>query len=153
MPRASAAALGLAALAAAPLALALGAGGGARALAGHAAAGARAALDAVGLVLVPQALCALAISGLWLERAAARVAGLGAPSARWLDPAIESSLLLGMLGTMIGMVQAFAGAEAAALDPGFLVHYLGTALRSSVVGFAIALAGVWAKAQVPAGRA
>jgi hypothetical protein len=153
MLRASAVGLALAALAGAPLALALGAAEGARALALDALAGARAAVAAVGVVLVPQALFAVAIAGLWLERVAARAAGLAAPEAPWLDPAIESCLLLGMLGTMSGMLQAFAGAELASLDAGFLVHCLGTALRSSYVGFGIALAGVWAKARCGPERA
>ena len=32
------------------------------------------------------------------------------------------------------------------LDPGPLVHALGTALRSSFIGFGIALVGVWVRA-------
>ena len=35
------------------------------------------------------------------------------------------------------------------LEPGPLVHGLGTALRSSLVGFSIALVGVWVRAQTP----
>jgi hypothetical protein len=121
------------------------AGAGPRALA-HAAAGVRAAIDAVGFVVVPQALFGVAIAALCIERLATRAAALTAPPAPgWLDPAIESCLLLGMLGTISGMVQAFAGPQGASLDPGFLVHYLGTALRSSYVGFSIALFGVWLK--------
>jgi len=143
--RGSAVALALAGLAGAPLAVVLGAAGPG-ALAGGALAGVGVAIDAVGFVVVPQALFGMAIVGLAVERLAAHAAALPAPSAAaWLDPAIESCLLLGMLGTISGMVQAFAGSGAAALDPGELVHFLGTALRSSYVGFGIALVGVWAK--------
>jgi hypothetical protein len=146
MMRRSAVALALAALAGAPLAAVLGAGADPGALGRDAVAGVRVAVDAVGFVVVPQALFGLAIAGLVVERLAARAAALPAPApAGWLDPAIESCLLLGMLGTISGMVQAFAGSEATSLDPGLLVHYLGTALRSSYVGFGIALVGVWAK--------
>jgi len=146
MMRGSVVTLVLVALAGAPLAALLGAGADAGALGRDAAAGVRVAVDAVGFVVVPQALFGLAIAGLVIEQLAARAAALPAPAtARWLDPAIESCLLLGMLGTISGMVQAFAGSEATSLDPGQLVHYLGTALRSSYVGFGIALVGVWAK--------
>ncbi len=41
------------------------------------------------------------------------------------------------------MVRGFAGVSPDELEPGPLVHALGTALRSSFVGFAIALVGVW----------
>jgi hypothetical protein len=142
--RAPAIALGLVALAGVPLAAVLAAGPGPGALARAAAAGTLVAVDAVGFVVVPQALFGVAIAGLCVERLAARAAALPPPPAPgWLDPAIESCLLLGMLGTISGMVQAFASSDAASLDPGFLVHYLGTALRSSYVGFSIALFGVW----------
>jgi hypothetical protein len=144
--RAPAVALTLVALAGAPLVALFAAGAGPGELARAAAEGVRVAVDAVGFVVLPQALFGLAIAGLLVERVAARAAALPAPPApSWLEPAIESCLLLGMLGTISGMVQAFAGSEAAPLDPGYLVHYLGTALRSSYVGFAIALFGVWLK--------
>lgn len=152
--RASAVALALVALAGAPLAALLGAGADPGALGRDAAAGVRLAVDAVGFVVVPQALFGLAIAGLIVERLAARAAALPPPAAAgWLDPAIESCLLLGMLGTISGMVQAFAGPEAASLDPGRLVHFLGTALRSSYVGFGIALVGVWTKQRDATARA
>jgi hypothetical protein len=144
--RGSAVALALLGLAAAPLLALLAAGADWAELVRGAAAGARAAVAAVGFVVVPQALFALAIAGLVVERLAARAAARPAPATPgWLDPAIESCLLLGMLGTISGMVQAFAGFEPASLDPGLLVRCLGTALRSSYVGFAIALLGVWLK--------
>ena len=110
------------------------------------AAGTIAALDGVGWVVLPQIALAIGVLGLALERLAARAAGLSslvAPS--WLDPAVESALLLGMLGTLSGMVSGFAGLSPDALEPGPLVYSLGTALRSSFVGFGIALVGVWAR--------
>ena len=75
-----------------------------------------------------------------------RAAGLATQLApAWLDPAVESALLLGMLGTISGMVTGFAGLSPEELEPGPLIHGLGTALRSSFVGFLIALVGVWIK--------
>ena len=41
------------------------------------------------------------------------------------------------------MVSGFVGLSPEELEPGPLVHSLGTALRSSFVGFLIALVGVW----------
>jgi hypothetical protein len=113
---------------------------------GRVVAGGFASLDEVGWVLVPQIVLAVGVLGLALERATAGAAGL-APQATpsWLDPAVESALLLGMLGTLSGMVSGFAGLSPDALEPGPLVHSLGTALRSSFVGFGIALVGVWAR--------
>lgn len=111
-------------------------------------AGISAALDAVGWVLVPQTVLAVAVLGAALQRLSYRAAGvnsLGAP--RWIDPAIESALLLGMLGTISGMVDGFVGLSPDELQPGPLVHGLGTALRSSFVGFGIALVGVSLRAQ------
>ncbi len=152
--RAPATALALVALAGAPLAAIVAPGADPGALGRDAAVGAMAAIDAVGFVVVPQALFGVAIAGLLVERLAARAAALPASTPpAWLDPAIESCLLLGMLGTISGMVQAFAGPEAASLDPGLLVHCLGTALRSSYVGFGIALFGVWLKERGEALRA
>ena len=111
------------------------------------------AVDDVGWVLLPQLLLAIAVLGLALERLASRAAGLGARrTPGWLDPAVESALLLGMLGTISGMVSGFVGLSPDELEPGPLVHSLGTALRSSFVGFGIALVGVWVKARpAPAG--
>jgi hypothetical protein len=152
--RAGAVAASLAALAAAPPALALAAGIGSGALAPASAAGALGAVDAVGFVVVPQALLGFAIAAHVLEGLAARAAALPPPAApAWLDPAIESVLLLGMLGTISGMVRAFAGSGSAPLEPGLMVHALGTALRSSYVGFGIALVGVWAKPRAAPARA
>jgi hypothetical protein len=146
--RASAVCVALVALAAAPLAAALAAGAGVGEIGRAAAAGVSAAIDAVGFVVVPQALLGAAVAAVALERLAARAAALRlAEAPGWLDPAIESCLLLGMLGTISGMVQAFVGIEPGSLEPGPLVHFLGTALRSSYVGFCIALVGVWAKAR------
>ena len=73
----------------------------------------------------------------------ARIAGEPVAAPPWIDPAIESALLLGMLGTLHGMVNGFVGLEPGDLQPGPLVQSLGTALRSSFVGFGIALVGVW----------
>ncbi len=103
-----------------------------------------AAVDAVGFVLIPQLALAVFVLGLAVHRFAARAAGLSrAAPPGWLGPAVESALLLGMLGTIAGMVRGFSGLDANALEPGPLIHSLGTALRSSFVGFAIALVGVW----------
>jgi len=110
-------------------------------------AGFVAAVDAVGWVLVPQLLLAIAVFSAALQHVASRLAGVaGPPAPAWIDPAIESALLLGMLGTLSGMVNGFMGLSPDALEPGPLVHSLGTALRSSFVGFSIALVGVWVRA-------
>ena len=130
----------LAALLVAPLLFAVREGLGAAA----AVAGVLAALDTVGWVLVPQLLLAIAVLGLALEQLATRAAGFPlAPTPGWLPPAVESALLLGLLGTISGMVTGFVGLSPDALEPGPLVQALGRALRSSFVGFAIALVGVW----------
>jgi biopolymer transport protein ExbB/TolQ len=50
-----------------------------------------------------------------------------------------------MLGTLSGMVRGFVGLSPDAIEAGPLVHALGVALRSSFVGFGIALVGVWLK--------
>jgi hypothetical protein len=106
-----------------------------------------AAVDAVGWVLVPQLLLAIAVFSAALQNVASRLAGVaGPPAPAWIDPAVESALLLGMLGTVSGMVNGFTGLSPDALEPGPLVHALGTALRSSFVGFSIALVGVWVRA-------
>jgi hypothetical protein len=138
----------LAGLLAAPALFLLGQGGAPVELAARALAGFAAAVDSVGWVFVPQFVLGAAILSLALQRLAARAAGtlLSAPPA-WLDPAVESALLLGLLGTISGMVQGFVGLTPEELEPGPLVHSLGAALRSSFVGFAIALVGVWAKAR------
>ena len=110
-------------------------------------AGLVAAVDAVGWVFVPQALLAAAVFGAALHHVMAWLAGAAAPPApSWIDPAVESALLLGMLGTLSGMVNGFMGLSPDELQPGPLVHALGTALRSSFVGFGIALVGVWLRA-------
>ena len=138
----------LAGLLAAPALLLLGQGDAPATIAGRAFAGFAAAIDAVGWVFVPQFVLGAAIVSLALQRLTARLAGnaLAAPPA-WLDPAVESALLLGLLGTISGMVQGFVGLAPEELEPGPLVHSLGVALRSSFVGFGIALVGVWAKAR------
>jgi hypothetical protein len=129
----------------APLALAHMAGGP-RVFAAASAEGAAAALELVGWVLAPQLVLALAVLGLALHKLVSRAAGLGAaPTPSWVDPAVESALLLGMLGTLSGMVRGFVGLSPEQIEPGPLVHALGTALRSSFVGFGIALVGVWTK--------
>ena len=104
------------------------------------------ALDHVGWVLVPQAVLGVAVLGAALQRVAGRAAGTAVPAPAWIDPAIESALLLGLLGTISGMVNGFVGLGPEELQPGPLVHSLGAALRSSFVGFAIALVGVWIRA-------
>ena len=137
--------LGLAAL---PLAALATAGVDADALLGAALGGFVAALDAVGWVFVPQFLLAVAVLSLALQQLATRLAGgVRPPSPAWLDPAIESALLLGLLGTVSGMVSGFSGIAPEDIQPGPLIHALGTALRSTFVGFSIALVGVWAKAE------
>lgn len=126
----------------------MGATSGIDALATRVVAGFVGAVDSVGWVFVPQFFLAVAIFSLALQRLSATLAGvrLDAPPA-WLDPAVESALLLGLLGTISGMVRGFVGISPEELEPGPLVHSLGAALRSSFVGFAIALVGVWAKAR------
>lgn len=146
MLRASVALALLLALALAPVWLALRLGLDPLALAHGAHAGFELAVDAVGWVLLPQLLLAIGVLGLALEKAVARLGGLEARvSPAWLGPAIESALLLGMLGTISGMVSGFAGSSPDEIEPGPLLHSLGTALRSSFVGFGIALVGVWAQ--------
>jgi len=144
--RAVLAAAALGALAAAPPAVLLLAGAGPVELARAAAAGLAAEVASVGWVLVPQIVLAVGIGGLALQQAARRAAGLPrlAPPA-WLAPAVESALLLGLLGTISGMVAGFVGVSPSELEPAPLVRGLGAALRSTFVGFAIALVGVWVK--------
>ena len=117
----------------------------------HAVLGAfLAGVDGIGWVFVPQLVLGIAVVGAALQRALLSLAGEAAPAPSWIDPAIESALLLGMLGTMHGMVNGFVGLEPGNLQPGPLVHALGTALRSSFVGFGIALVGVWTRETTPA---
>ena len=52
-----------------------------------------------------------------------------------------------MLGTIHGMVSGFVGLSPDDLEAGPLIHSLGTALRSSFVGFGIALVGVWTRVE------
>jgi len=106
--------------------------------------GLAAEVDSVGWVFVPQLVLAVGILGLALQQGVRRAAGLPrlAPPG-WLSPAVESALLLGLLGTISGMVAGFAGISPAELEPAPLVRGLGAALRSTFVGFAIALVGVW----------
>jgi hypothetical protein len=131
-------------LAAAPVAALLLAGVPAGDLAGASARGLAAEVESVGWVLVPQLVLAVGILGLALQQGVRRAAGLPrlAPPG-WLSPAVESALLLGLLGTISGMVAGFAGVSPAELEPAPLVRGLGAALRSTFVGFAIALVGVW----------
>lgn len=138
-------ALLLAGLAAAPFAALSSAGTGVASVLEGVASGFTAARDAVGWVLVPQTVLAVAVLGAALQQLAYRAAGSRAPTPRWIDPAVESALLLGMLGTISGMVDGFVGLSPDELQPGPLVHGLGTALRSSFVGFGIALVGVWTR--------
>jgi hypothetical protein len=115
---------------------------------GMVALGLRQCVDRVGWVLLPQLVLAVAVVGLFMRRVAARGAGLpAAATPAWLDAAIESALLLGMLGTMSGMVSGFVGLSPDELEPGPLILSLGSALRSSLVGFTIALIGVWARVE------
>ena len=142
--RTAAVATGLGALVVLPWTFAVQDVGGAGELVVRALDGAGAALDAVGWVLVPQTALGVAVLGLALQRFAYWAAGVAAPPPpSWIDPAVESALLLGMLGTMSGMVSGFVGLSPDALEPARLIHALGTALRSSLVGFSIALVGVW----------
>lgn len=101
-------------------------------------------VDSVGWVFVPQLVLAVGILGLALQQGVRRAAGLPrlAPPG-WLSPAVESALLLGLLGTISGMVAGFAGISPTELEPAPLVRGLGAALRSTFVGFSIALVGVW----------
>jgi len=120
--------------------------GGAAVLQQGLVAGLAAALDAIGWVVVPQLLLATAVVALAIERVAAWLgAWCGRPTPGWLDPALESALLLGMLGTLSGMVSGFASLSPDEIEPAALLHGLGTALRSSVVGFVIVLLGVWVR--------
>lgn len=153
MQRGSVTSVALLALLAAPPLVVAAAGPGFVAFASDAAAGLSGAVGAVGWVLVPQLLLALAVLSLALEQLVRRAAGAARPQTPgWLDPAVESALLLGLLGTISGMVSGFVGVTPDELEPGPLVHSLGIALRSSFVGFLIALVGVWAKAR-PIARA
>jgi len=141
---AASAALGV--LAAAPVAALLSAGVAPGELPAASARGFVAEVESVGFVLVPQMVLAVGIVGLALQQGVRRAAGLpriGPPA--WLSPAVESALLLGLLGTISGMVAGFAGVSPTELEPAPLVRGLGAALRSTFVGFAIALVGVWLK--------
>lgn len=146
--RRSLAGLALLGLAAAPLGAVLAAGLGFGELLRAGLVGLLAAVESVGWVLGPQLALAVAVVGLALQQLVARLAGVERPGdPSWIDPAVESALLLGMLGTISGMVSGFAGLTPDQLEPGPLVHSLGQALRSSLVGFLIALVGVWTKAR------
>jgi hypothetical protein len=146
--RASLVGIALLGLAALPLMALATSGVTAGELATAVAGGFAAALAAVGWVFVPQFVLAVAVLSQALQRLATSAAGRRSdPAPNWLDPAIESALLLGLLGTVSGMVQGFAGISPDQIEPGSLVHALGTALRSTFVGFAIALVGVWAKTE------
>ncbi len=146
MLRASAVGLLLAALAAAPPLALASAGVAPSELAAALAAGLVRTVSAVGWVVVPQLALAVAIGSLALQQLASLAAGFPVPaSPGWLDPAVESALLLGLLGTISGMVSGFLGVSPEELEPRLLVNSLGTALRSSLVGFGIALVGVWTK--------
>ena len=148
MLRVSLVGVALAALAAVPFAAVAASGLSAGELLEAGFSGLSAAVDAVGWVLVPQIALAIAILSVAIHQLASRLAGLRVgPAPHWLDPAVESALLLGLLGTIHGMVRGFAGLSPDELQPGPLVHSLGIALRSSFVGFLIALVGVWAKAR------
>jgi len=103
-------------------------------------------VERVGWVLLPQLGLAVCVGALFVERLALRGAGRQlSPAPGWLDAAIESALLLGMLGTISGMVTGFVEMAPGELEAGALIHSLGTALRSSSVGFGIALVGVWTR--------
>lgn len=143
-------AAGLGALAATPVVTLAFLGFAPTDLVGASVRGLRAEVASVGWVLVPQLVLAVGILGLALQQAVRRAAGLPrlAPPG-WLSPAVESALLLGLLGTISGMVAGFVGISPDALEPGPLVHGLGAALRSTFVGFAIALVGVWLKQDAP----
>ncbi|MBT37408.1 MAG: hypothetical protein CL938_02540 [Deltaproteobacteria bacterium] len=146
--RASAVGVALAGLLGLPVLLLAGAAPGFEALALQVAGGFAAAVDAVGWVFIPQFALAAAILSLALQRLVTRAAGaVLEPPPAWLDPAVESALLLGLLGTISGMVRGFVGVSPEELEPGPLVYALGAALRSSFVGFAIALVGVWVRAR------
>ncbi len=149
--RASAVGIALGALLAAPLALAVAAGLSPGELLRAAGDGLAGAVVDVGWVLAPQIALAVAVLSLALQRLACRAAGLPPETPPpWLDPAVESALLLGMLGTISGMVSGFVGLTPDELEPGPLVYSLGTALRRSFLGFLIALVGVWAKTRAAA---
>ena len=142
---------GLALLFATPFVAALALGLGPVAALSLTGAGLAAAHAAVGWVLIPQLVLAVGVIALLAERLAARAAGLAeSATPRWLEPAVESALLLGMLGTISGMVRGFAGISPEDMEPGPLLHALGTALRSSFLGFGIALVGVWIRDAGPA---
>ncbi len=148
--RASTTFLGLGLLALAPPLAASAAGLGPAGVGAALLGGLLDAVAAVGWVLLPQLVLAVAIGSLALTQLCSRLAGLPVPRAPgWLDPAVESALLLGLLGTISGMVRGFVGLSPEELEPGPLVHALGTALRSSFVGFGIALIGVWTKTRPP----
>jgi hypothetical protein len=146
MVRTSLVGLALGACIAAPVGLLAARGWGAHEALAAGASGLVLSIDAVGWVLLPQLVLAVAVLGLALQQLCLRAAGLPLPlDPPWLDPAVESALLLGMLGTISGMVSGFIGLSPDELEPGPLVHALGSALRSSFVGFLIALVGVWTK--------
>ena len=122
-------------------------------VAGLTALGLRLSVETVGWVLLPQLALALAIFSLFVRQAALRGAGMmPRPAPPWVDAAVESALLLGMLGTISGMVSGFVGLTPDNLEAGPLIHSLGTALRSSFVGFGIALVGVWTRVATPSGE-
>ena len=90
----------------------------------------------------------MGVLGLALERLLRSAGGLIGPvSPGWLEPAIESALLLGMLGTLSGMVSGFAGLRAEDLEPAPLLHALGRLLALTGEDDANILACLFAKSE------
>jgi biopolymer transport protein ExbB len=73
---------------------------------------------------------------------------------RGIEVIAQSAPLLGLLGTVVGMIQAFSELEAAgsAVDPGRLAGGIWTALLATALGLAIAIVfsiiGAWLEGQV-----
>jgi len=78
---------------------------------------------------------------------------------RFLDGVVQAAPMLGLLGTVIGMIEAFGqlAADVGAIDPGALAGGIWTALLTTAVGLAVAIpfyfAALWLEGRVTRERA
>jgi len=71
--------------------------------------------------------------------------------ASWIATVVKSAPMLGLLGTVLGMISAFgtiAGSGKTGVDPGALANDIGLALNTTAIGLAIAIPMVMAGAMV-----
>lgn len=91
------------------------------------------------------------------QAALAEMARLGA-SMRLIEGVVQAAPMLGLLGTVIGMIEAFGTLAAAggAADPALLAEGIWTALTTTAVGLSIALVfyfvSLWLEGRIEAER-